>query len=60
MKIQINEVWNADGRSKKLAVVDVEWASLAPQAVWDWIMTNRPDLKLAEGLHDHGFHAIAI
>jgi hypothetical protein len=57
MKIQINEVWNKEGKSVELAVIEpIENPGMA---VHYWIRANRPDLHLA-GLNDHGFHAIQI
>jgi hypothetical protein len=63
MKIKISEVWNADGRSKELAVIDVEDVRGkygARRAVEEWILQNRPDLQLADTIYAHGYHAIAI
>lgn len=58
MKIQISEVWNAEGKSEKLAIID--GGRNPAQAVRDWIAANRPDLDLANTLYAHGYHAIAI
>ena len=59
MQIQISEVWNREGKSKVLAVIENGY--VAPNlAVWDWIHANRPDLDLAGIVNDHGFHAVAI
>lgn len=60
MKIQINEVWNADGKSKELAVIDVEGGRNPRVAVLDWIDANRPELTMALTLSDHGYHARQI
>ena len=58
MRIRISEVWNAKGRSKELTVIDTQ--EDPKRAVRDWIASNRPDLYIARGLHDHGFHAVQI
>lgn len=55
MKIKINEVWNAEGRSETLAIIDVDGDTIL--AVKEWIEKNRPDLQLALGLSSHGYHA---
>ena len=60
MTIQINEVWNAQGQTKELARIEVPDSYSPYQAVWNWILVNRPDLHLAEGINDHGFHAKAV
>lgn len=62
MKISINEVWNAEGRSEHLAVIEILGNSpvAARHAVWAWILSNRPDLDLAQSISAHGFHAIAV
>ena len=58
MKIQINEVWNQTGKSEELTVIEVNGTpSDCRSAVRDWIDNNRPDLQLASGLYDHGYHA---
>lgn len=64
MKVQISEVWNAEGRSVPLVTIDV-WSAgsvhethrEALQAVLDWVANNRPDLKLANTINAHGYHA---
>ena len=62
MKIQINEVWNKEGRTVKLAEVESPGFSpdLARKAVWAWIDANRPDLNQADTIDAHGYHAIAV
>lgn len=61
MKIQIKEVWNSEGRSQKLAVIEVNGNQHdAIQSVWNWIRENRPDLSMADTIDAHGFHAVAI
>ncbi len=58
MKIQINEVWNSEGKSEVLAIVD---AGINPTAaVYEWILKNRPGLPLANTISAHGFHARAV
>lgn len=58
MKIQINEVWNSEGRAESLAVIE---AKAEPnKAVWDWIYHNRADLQIVSGINDHGFRAVAV
>ena len=56
MKVRISEVWNYRGEVKELAVIEANGKA----DVYDWISKNRPDLSLATGVNDHGFHAIAI
>ena len=58
MKIQINEVWNYIGKDKPLAVIEV--SGNPHEAVWDWVEKNRPDLLMASGIYDHGYHAIEV
>jgi hypothetical protein len=62
MTIQISEVWNAEGKSVKLAKVESVGASpyLAREAVEQWIKDNRPDLTEAWSTRMHGFHAVQI
>ena len=60
MKIQINEVWNNNGRSLKLAEIEVTNPAIARTQVNMWIRANRPDLSVATGLYQHGFHAVAV
>ncbi len=59
MKIQINEVWNYDGRSKKLAVIDSQNDN-PRHDVELWIDKNRPDLTMAYGMNEHGYHAVQV
>lgn len=59
MKIQINEVWNREGRTEPLTTIET-LRSTAQRDVFEWIATNRPDLVLATGLNDHGFHASEV
>ena len=56
MKIRINEVWNADGRSAELATIETNGGDPYTM-VYSWIAKNRPDLPMANGLWIHGFHA---
>ena len=56
MKILIQEVWNATGESKTLAVIET-YSSWPNVAVTEWIKNNRPDLTLANGIYSHGFYA---
>lgn len=58
MKIQINEVWNAEGRSEQLAVIEA--VGNPYKAVRDWVATNRPDLVVSCGLFTHGYQAQEI
>lgn len=58
MHIQINEVWNRDGKTEELAVIEPDGNPFA--AVRQWIAGNRPDLTLADGLYSHGYHAVQI
>lgn len=58
MKIQINEVWNAEGRSQELAIIQPIGSPFL--AVMKWIEQNRPDLELALHINAHGYHAIAL
>ena len=58
MTIQISEVWNYEGRSETLAII--ETVDNPHLAVDDWINENRPDLTLARGLNSHGWHAKQI
>jgi hypothetical protein len=60
MKIKISEVWNAEGRSAELVVLDVDCLEDCKPAVWEWIERNRPDLQQANSIFAHGFHAIAV
>ena len=58
MTIQINEVWNDEGRSETLTIFDTN--DNPHLAVHDWINENRPDLTLASDLNSHGYHAKQI
>lgn len=58
MKIQINEVWNSEGKSVKIAVIDSVGNHRAN--VWAWIRANRPELDMASNINAHGFHAEAV
>ena len=60
MTIQINEVWNAEGRSEKLVAIETYYGQAPNIAVMLWIATNRPELTLANGLSSHGFHAVEL
>lgn len=60
MRIQINEVWNHEGRSKELAIIEASDNHKAFQVVYAWIDKNRPDLSLADSIDAHGFHARAL
>lgn len=58
MQIKISEVWNESGKSEQLTVI--EPTENPYLAVTGWIEKNRPDLRLASGLFDHGYHAVEI
>lgn len=58
MRILINEVWNAEGRTVELARIEANGNPRA--AVYEWIRANRPDLDLATTIDAHGFHAVAV
>ncbi len=62
MKIRINEVWNKEGKSEELTVINVDSKDFryAVHLVQDWVRENRPDLELATGIDAHGYHAEAI
>lgn len=60
MKVQINEVWNGEGRSERLAVIDIPVGLNPRHVVYDWIAANRPDLTLATSIFSHGYHAEAV
>ena len=60
MKIRITEVWNNEGRSKELTTIEVATGERPHQAVWKWILENRPDLELAASVWAHGFHAVEV
>ena len=60
MRIKISEVWNHLGQSETLAVIEVpNNRREAVLAIMDWIPKHHPDLFLATGLNDHGYHVIA-
>ena len=58
MTIQISEVWNYEGRSEILAIIETN--DNPHLAVDNWINENRPDLTLARGLNSYGWHATQI
>ena len=58
-RIAINEVWNHDGRSVRLAVIEAKPGRERSEVV-AWILNNRPDLDLATTIDAHGYHAVAI
>jgi hypothetical protein len=58
MKIRISEVWNNEGRSEELTIIETR-PSEAKQAVFSWITAHRPDLSAA-GIFGHGFHAVQV
>lgn len=58
MKIKINEVWNREGRTLELAIIETSGNPVL--AIWDWITEHRPDLLLADTLYSHGYHAVQI
>ena len=65
--ILISEVWNASAKSVELAripAIMTDSGAVHPYrtklAVQAWIQQNRPDLMLALGLSDHGYHAKAL
>lgn len=57
MKVKISEVWNHEARSEELVIIYTT-SGAARQDVEAWIAEHRPDLKLAESLSDHGYHAV--
>lgn len=59
MKIQISEVWNLEGRSEMLAIIEAP-RELAQTAVFNWVDKNRPDLNIAGTINAHGYHAIEL
>jgi hypothetical protein len=59
INILIEEVWNHKGESQKLVILENVQLNKARTAVYDWISANRPELQLATGILDHGYHAIA-
>lgn len=60
MKIRISEVWNNEGRSVELAVIEVKHVRDAALAVLRWIGAHRPDLQMADSIDAHGFHAVDV
>ena len=59
MTVQINEVWNREGRSVKLAIIQTTMTR-GRYDVLAWIAANRPDLSECYSLNGHGFHAVAL
>ncbi len=60
MKIKISEVWNNEGRSVALEIIEVPSPREAALAVLRWINNHRPDLQMADRFTPHGFHAVEI
>ena len=60
MKIEIKEVWNGDGKSQQLVILEVPIGINPYKIVREWIWENRRDLELADGLFSHGYCAREI